>query len=1077
MYGCRTNQEYLDGVTTFLTTAEEDRLKKGVEFIYCPCCDCRNERFFPGQNSSLQIQAHLIIRGYKPNYTCWTKHGEEQNVLHEDVGIVEEPDVNEMSEDDEEVGADDDCGGADDDDRLDQMLRDADVNFSNEGEFNKFMCLIEDSEKPLFLGCKPKYTKLSSVLELLKLKASYGWSDKSFTALLGLVSDMLPDGNELPKNTYQAKQVLCPLEMEVQRIHACPNDCILYRKDLSNLHSCPVCKASRYKRKSESDAGEVNKGIPAKVVWYLPVIPRLKRLFANPREAKLLRWHSDDRMKDGKLRHPADSAQWRNIDRIFEEFGAEPRNIRFALSTDGMNPFGNMSSRHSTWPVVLSIYNLPPWLCMKRKYIMMSLLIQGPKQPGNDIDVYLRPLVEDLKTLWNEGAQVWDAYKRENFTLRAMLFCTINDLPALRNLSGQSKAADTACPQFLDGTASVWLAHSRKTVFMRHRRFLSRNHPYRNIKEQFDGTRERGLCPRHYSGQDVYNMIKDIDVVLGKGRKKLKAGGMWKKRSIFWELPYWRHLEVRHCIDVMHVEKNVCDSLIGLLLNIPGKTKDGLNARLDLVDMKIRPELAPEPSEKGRTRLPPACYNLKKTERTELCRCLHGVKVPSGYSANISKLVSMEDLKLVGMKSHDCHVLMTQMLPVAIRNIQPSYLRDTIIRLCYFFNTISQKVIDLEALDILQADVVKTLCHLEMYFPPSFFDIMVHFIVHLVREIKICGPVFLRWMYPFERYMGILKHYVRNRSRSEGSIVEGYTTEEVVEFCIDYMEQLKPIGVPMSRHEGRLDGKGTIGRKLLIADYAALSQAHFTVLQHMTEISPYIAMHKDDLRRENPGRTEAWITKRHNCSFNHWLEVRTGNRSTDDNIGWLARWPSHTIVQFEAYDINGYTFYTRAQDRKSTVQNSGVRIDAFQDKRGVSAFYGYIEEIWELDYVRFKIPLFRCRWVALSSVKVDKHGMTTLDLERAAYKDEPFVLAKQVAQVFYVQDPANEKLHVVLQGKRSIVGVDNVVDEDEYNKFDELPLGDGTALNDEQLPTGAACYLRVDHQEGLLVKLADGQAV
>ena len=146
-----------------------------------------------------------------------------------------------------------------------------------------------------------------------------------------------------------------------------------------------------------------------------------------------------------------------------------------------------------------------------------------------------------------------------------------------------------------------------------------------------------------------------------------------------------------------------------------------------------------------------------------------GGKVPSGYSASIKKLVSMEDLKLIGMKSHDCHVLMIQMLPVAIRSILPNKVRVAILRLCYLFNSIAQKVIDPEGLDALQAEVVTTLCHLEMYFPPSFFDIMVHLIVHLVREIKMCGPVFLRSMYPFERFMGILKSYVRNRSRPEGS--------------------------------------------------------------------------------------------------------------------------------------------------------------------------------------------------------------------------------------------------------------------------------------------------------------------
>ena len=113
--------------------------------------------------------------------------------------------------------------------------------------------------------------------------------------------------------------------MEVERIHACPNDCILYRKEYADMHVCPVCKASRYKRQNTA---KVKEGPPAKMLWYLPVIPRLKRLFANPKEARLLHWHSEERKKDGKLRHPAGSAQWRNFDRSFKEFGAEPRNIR-----------------------------------------------------------------------------------------------------------------------------------------------------------------------------------------------------------------------------------------------------------------------------------------------------------------------------------------------------------------------------------------------------------------------------------------------------------------------------------------------------------------------------------------------------------------------------------------------------------------------------------------------------------------------------------------------------------------------------------------------------------------------------
>ena len=123
-----------------------------------------------------------------------------------------------------------------------------------------------------------------------------------------------------------------------------------------------------------------------------------------------MRWHKEERKKDSMLRHPADGSQWRKIDRTYPEFDLDARNIRFGLSMDGMNPFGEMSSGHSTWSVILCMYNLPPRLCMKRKIIMMPVLIPGPKQHRNDIDVYLRPLVEELLLLWgDEGVRMWDA--------------------------------------------------------------------------------------------------------------------------------------------------------------------------------------------------------------------------------------------------------------------------------------------------------------------------------------------------------------------------------------------------------------------------------------------------------------------------------------------------------------------------------------------------------------------------------------------------------------------------------------------------------------------------------------------
>ena len=95
-----------------------------------------------------------------------------------------------------------------------------------------------------------------------------------------------------------------------------------------------------------------------------------------------------------------------------------------------------MSACHSIWLVVLAPYNLPPWNCMKDPYFMMSLLILGPKCPRNDIDVYLQPLVEELRELWEKGVETYDAHTRTNFKMHAAVLWTINDFHAYGNLSG-----------------------------------------------------------------------------------------------------------------------------------------------------------------------------------------------------------------------------------------------------------------------------------------------------------------------------------------------------------------------------------------------------------------------------------------------------------------------------------------------------------------------------------------------------------------------------------------------------------------------------------------------------------------
>ncbi|XP_076905656.1 uncharacterized protein LOC143561454 [Bidens hawaiensis] len=741
---------------------------------------------------------------------------------------------------------DDDNHSNDPNENVNEMLHDMETDMGD-AEIENLQHLFEDAEKPLYPGSN--FKKLDTMLNLLNLKLKNGWSDKSFTELLVFWHDRLPRDNELPISTYQAKKLMCPMGLEVEKF----------------MHA----------QITINDFGDVDdemtkKRPPAKVLWYLPIIPRLKRLFSNEKEAKLLRWHSEERVIDGKLRHVADSPQWKTIDNKYREFGKEARNIWFGLSSDGISPFGT---------IVVAI--------VRGRFFYGSTIFHNGSETA--WYVYLSPLIDDLKTLWDSG--------------------------------------------------------------------------------------------------------------------------------------------------------------------VKGKTKDGEKVRKDMVLLYKRTNLAPQQIG-DRVLLPLACYITTLEERRQFCQCLHDIKVPSTYSSNIKRLVSLKDRKLLGMKSHDCHVLMTHMIPIAIRGLLPDDVRNTITKLCLFFNNIHSKVIDVEQLDKWEKDIYVTLCELEMYFPPSFFDIMVHLIAHIVQEIKACGPVYLRYMYPFERYMGVLKGHVRNRNRPEGSIIEGYTSEEVIEFCKGYMEGVDSVGVPKTRHSGRLEGHAVVGLKAIIPNREDVQTTHLVVLKHMACLAPYVNEHMEMLRSTNPNKDDIWYIKTQNKELSRWMRNKVKEIDVDETVKRLGDGPDCRVKSYQGYDINGcysYTFYTSDRDKKSAVQNSGVTLIASTTelygqrretmiKIAKDSYYGVIQEIWELDYHDFKIPLFRCKWVNnRTGVQVDKYGFTLVDLATDGYRSEPFVMAKHVTQVFFVKDPSKPRYHIVLQGKRHILGVDNVVNEEEDDHFDDLP--------------------------------------
>lgn len=534
----------------------------------------------------------------------------------------------------------------------------------------------------------------------------------------------------------------------------------MFKGEYADLYACPICNESRYKNHG-SVKGKKNKPIARKVLSFLPIIPRLQRLYLSSKTAEPMRWHKEKRCDiPGELRHPADSEAWKDFDLNYPSFAEDARSIRLGLATDGFNPFGHSSKPHSTWPVFLVPYNLPPWMCMKEEYMFMSLLIPGPHGPGREIDVYLRPLIEELKTLWDVGVDTYDAFSKQNFNMKAAVIWTISDFPALGILKGWSTHGALSCPSCMDPSVAFNLKHGRKpSYFGCHRRWLKRNHKYRAEKNKFNNKTERRNPPPRRTGVEELNFVSQFSsVIFGKDKNnstdKTPGFGIehnWTKKSIFFELPYWSMLLIRHCLDVMHIEKNIFDNLFYTVMNITGKSKDHLKARLDLQELGIRFELHPEESGNGKFKLPKAKYFLKSEEVKQVYKCLKSLKVPDDYASNISHCVNLDNCKIIGLKSHDCHVLMQRFLPLAFRDFLPNSIWEPINALCKFFRDICSKVYKLAELEKLELFIAEILCNLEMIFPPSFFDSMEHLPIHLAYEAKVGGPVQYRWMYPFER--------------------------------------------------------------------------------------------------------------------------------------------------------------------------------------------------------------------------------------------------------------------------------------------------------------------------------------
>jgi hypothetical protein len=245
MYGPHLSNEYINGLDAFNDFTKKDMVDNGRDFICCPCKHCKNEKKY---RSDDVLRTHLIKHGFKEDYRCWNKHSE---VGLNEAEMREEVPTDGVEEEDDDVNEADLLRLSDVDivsrvDNIEEVVRNVerhadDDQYSN-GELVKYKKMTEYSNKPFYDGCAVWYTRLFAMVKLFQLKASNEWSDGSFKDLLTLLTDMLPQGNSVPETVYEAKQVICPLGLEVEKIHACKNNYILYRgEEYDDLEKYPIC--------------------------------------------------------------------------------------------------------------------------------------------------------------------------------------------------------------------------------------------------------------------------------------------------------------------------------------------------------------------------------------------------------------------------------------------------------------------------------------------------------------------------------------------------------------------------------------------------------------------------------------------------------------------------------------------------------------------------------------------------------------------------------------------------------------------------------------------------------------------
>ncbi|KAL1371645.1 hypothetical protein AAHE18_01G148200 [Arachis hypogaea] len=887
-------QEFINGVRQFIdTVTKQPQFVLEGSLLRCPCNKHKNKIF----STPDEVLLDLYKYGFMPRYWCWDSHGESPlhlNVDHDNQeGTCSSPHVSVPTRNSYESMVVDAAGP--------ELMSQFEEHMEEppNAETKKFYDLLQSAQRPLFEGCV-SHSELSMAVKMLSIKAKGNISQQIFDNFMKVMKEKL----------------VSKFGMKSNKIDCCINGCMLYYKeDDIPRKECKFCHSPRYK------IGKKGKQVPLKRMHYLPLIPRLRRLYASMNTASHMRWHFDHE------KHP--------------QFSQEPRNVRLGLCADGFTSFGQSGKQYSCWPIIVTPYNLPPSMCMKTPYMFLSMIIPGPRIPKTRIDVYLQPLIDELKLLWEDGVLTYDIHSKSNFVMRAALLWTISDFPAYGMLSGWMTAGRLACPYCMEQTKAFQLKMKKAIMDAFYKNRIERSKP-----------------PPRLTGEQIWYIVQNYDKISDVEQLEIEGYGSmqnWTKRSIFWDLPYWCHNLICHNLDIIHIEKNVFDNIFNAVMDIKEKTKDNAKARMDLSLYCKRKNLELPEQSGGKIIKPKANYTFTLQQKRAICEWVKELRMPDGYVSNLGRCVDMKEDKLYGMKSHDCHIFMECLLSIAFSSL-PEQIWKPITELSQFFRDLCSTSLREDVLNKLNENIPIVLCKLEPL---------------------LGGPVQYRWMYPFERFLHHLKKKVKNKAHVEGSIVESYLIEEISYFCEYYFNQTSIDAKQNDEGDDSIEQNLSIFNlpgclagecKTRYLDDKEFSAAMNHILINCDEIKPYIEIFVDFIRQDHITLSDEQVNQFIEANFAKWFKNYVHdplNNVTDSNIHSLAWGPLRIVKCWPIYKVNGFKFHTRSHSSGKSTQNYGIYVKDTGYGEYENDFYGQLNEIIQVEYTGLplkRVVLFKCEW-------------------------------------------------------------------------------------------------------------------